>query len=140
MLVFFSKQKTAYEMRISDWSSDVCSSDLDMAPVGVQLEAVLVHLSRHVGRDARIGVVPPRATDVGGPLEEHEVLDPRLPQLDGHTDPTEAGTDDHHLVHRLLVASLALRSAHVDSTPRSRSRSRSRCVAVARRTDRKSVV
>src|SRR3546814_7562244 len=27
---FFFKQKTAYEMRISDWSSDVCSSDLDM--------------------------------------------------------------------------------------------------------------
>src|SRR3546814_3130128 len=29
--VFFFKQKTAYEMRISDWSSDVCSSDLDAA-------------------------------------------------------------------------------------------------------------
>src|SRR3546814_2431814 len=28
--VFFFKQKTAYEMRISDWSSDVCSSDLEM--------------------------------------------------------------------------------------------------------------
>src|SRR3546814_17827543 len=28
MLVFFVKQKTAYDMRISDWSSDVCSSDL----------------------------------------------------------------------------------------------------------------
>src|SRR3546814_6109668 len=28
ILVFFFKQKTAYEMRISDWSSDVCSSDL----------------------------------------------------------------------------------------------------------------
>src|SRR3546814_7349182 len=28
MLVFFFKQKTAYDMRISDWSSDVCSSDL----------------------------------------------------------------------------------------------------------------
>src|SRR3546814_5930127 len=28
---FFFKQKTAYEMRISDWSSDVCSSDLDHA-------------------------------------------------------------------------------------------------------------
>src|SRR3546814_6378770 len=27
-VVFFFKQKTAYEMRISDWSSDVCSSDL----------------------------------------------------------------------------------------------------------------
>src|SRR3546814_9891526 len=27
-MLFFFKQKTAYEMRISDWSSDVCSSDL----------------------------------------------------------------------------------------------------------------
>src|SRR3546814_10450174 len=30
LFFFFFKQKTAYEMRISDWSSDVCSSDLDM--------------------------------------------------------------------------------------------------------------
>src|SRR3546814_10757843 len=29
VFVFFFKQKTAYELRISDWSSDVCSSDLD---------------------------------------------------------------------------------------------------------------
>src|SRR3546814_6263844 len=29
--IFFFKQKTAYEMRISDWSSDVCSSDLLLA-------------------------------------------------------------------------------------------------------------
>src|SRR3546814_12776102 len=29
-VVFFFKQKTAYEMRISDWSSDVCSSDLQI--------------------------------------------------------------------------------------------------------------
>src|SRR3546814_19059430 len=28
IVIFFFKQKTAYEMRISDWSSDVCSSDL----------------------------------------------------------------------------------------------------------------
>src|SRR3546814_17924369 len=33
MLMFFFKQKTAYEMRISDWSSDVCSSDLATAQV-----------------------------------------------------------------------------------------------------------
>src|SRR3546814_4060730 len=31
LLFFFFKQKTAYEMRISDWSSDVCSSDLRRA-------------------------------------------------------------------------------------------------------------
>src|SRR3546814_1132149 len=30
LLFFFFKQKTAYEMRISDWSSDVCSSDLHL--------------------------------------------------------------------------------------------------------------
>src|SRR3546814_6199846 len=30
-MFFFFKQKTAYEMRISEWSSDVCSSDLELA-------------------------------------------------------------------------------------------------------------
>src|SRR3546814_3495862 len=39
MVVFF-KQKTAYEMRISDWSSDVCSSDLVTAWVVPGSEAV----------------------------------------------------------------------------------------------------
>src|SRR3546814_2150690 len=42
---FFFKQKTAYEMRISDWSSDVCSSDLERGLPGrdllVELERVL---------------------------------------------------------------------------------------------------
>src|SRR3546814_6114110 len=33
---FFFKQKTAYEMRISDWSSDVCSSDLDSGQLSLQ--------------------------------------------------------------------------------------------------------
>src|SRR3546814_5748051 len=39
VLFFFFKQKTAYEMRISDWSSDVCSSDLDL----LRPDRVLVH-------------------------------------------------------------------------------------------------
>src|SRR3546814_3963153 len=34
LVFFFFKQKTAYEMRISDWSSDVCSSDLGMSHAG----------------------------------------------------------------------------------------------------------
>src|SRR3546814_6025033 len=33
-IFFFFKQKTAYEMRISDWSSDVCSSDLGITWIG----------------------------------------------------------------------------------------------------------
>src|SRR3546814_8231905 len=35
LCVFFFKQKTAYEMRISDWSSDVCSSDLSQVLFGM---------------------------------------------------------------------------------------------------------
>src|SRR3546814_8187299 len=37
---FFFKQKTAYEMRISDWSSDVCSSDLRILEVVFDLRAI----------------------------------------------------------------------------------------------------
>src|SRR3546814_16402865 len=39
---FFFKQKTAYEMRISDWSSDVCSSDLDAAPPMTANNAIFI--------------------------------------------------------------------------------------------------
>src|SRR3546814_12348265 len=38
-VIFFFKQKTAYEMRISDWSSDVCSSDLGKARLGRKISA-----------------------------------------------------------------------------------------------------
>src|SRR3546814_9776208 len=48
---FFFKQKTAYEMRISDWSSDVCSSDLaainDLKAEFADTEA-MEHRARHV--------------------------------------------------------------------------------------------
>src|SRR3546814_4077778 len=37
--LFCFKQKTAYEMRISDWSSDVCSSDLHAGEVGALVNA-----------------------------------------------------------------------------------------------------
>src|SRR3546814_4639344 len=38
-LFFFFKQKTAYELRISDWSSDVCSSDLSIYGAGLSFGA-----------------------------------------------------------------------------------------------------
>src|SRR3546814_1336293 len=53
---FFFKQKTAYELRISDWSSDVCSSDLPLARVTAeQRRAVDDAAHRLLGnaRDAR---------------------------------------------------------------------------------------
>src|SRR3546814_10695098 len=52
---FFFKQKTAYEMRISDWSSDVCSSDLldDAVPVHAagdhEVERAVAPSAGHLG-------------------------------------------------------------------------------------------
>src|SRR3546814_5302129 len=56
--MFFFKQKTAYEMRISDWSSDVCSSDLSpsVSPPGCHLPMA----SPQGGIQAATG--PPRST------------------------------------------------------------------------------
>src|SRR3546814_15417209 len=52
MIVFFFKQKTAYEMRISDWSSDVCSSDLGAFPV--LASAGIVVASLYAGRTPQL--------------------------------------------------------------------------------------
>src|SRR3546814_5613747 len=56
LFVFFFKQKTAYEVRISDWSSDVCSSDL-MIPSGMieRIEIVTGGAAAIYGADAVTG-------------------------------------------------------------------------------------
>src|SRR3546814_1419307 len=67
---FFVKQKAAYEMRISDWSSDVCSSELmalselyAIAPLGT-VGAFLVG----VENGAMWGLIPAVAVDLGLPV------------------------------------------------------------------------
>src|SRR3546814_1959853 len=55
LMFFFFKQKTAYEMRISDWSSDVCSSDLDRADrARQQVDHFLPRLTRRRIRPGRV--------------------------------------------------------------------------------------
>src|SRR3546814_5536880 len=55
MICFFLKQKTAYEMRISDWSSDVCSSDL------VRLSANFKSTQQNTGGEkAKFGLTAPQ--------------------------------------------------------------------------------
>src|SRR3546814_15043385 len=56
--VFFFKQKTAYEMRISDWSSDVCSSDLALVMAGLVFvgERKIEKAGQQVAADAAIEV------------------------------------------------------------------------------------
>src|SRR3546814_13585939 len=61
--IFFFKQKTAYEMRISDWSSDVCSSDLLVDDLVLTAEDVrvvlreLAHAHQPVERAVRLVAV-----------------------------------------------------------------------------------
>src|SRR3546814_2392425 len=70
MCFFFFKQKTAYEMRISDWSSDVCSSDLPLVPFDdIMLGDAVGEMRLKLGfgqrcgeKDTRIGL---GATDLG---------------------------------------------------------------------------
>src|SRR3546814_4260627 len=90
--MFFFKQKTAYEMRISDWSSDVCSSDLDLEEGGPENDFSRIGRSRAVildftdqvladavGRAKAVGepigsqdrIVCPRTIGLGEPAEIH---------------------------------------------------------------------
>src|SRR3546814_15619443 len=59
-IVFFFKQKTAYEMRISDWSSDVCSSDLQWPLFGQ-----LAKLQRSVFVDRKARTSHLQASELG---------------------------------------------------------------------------
>src|SRR3546814_11315054 len=64
MLLFFFKQKTAYEMRISDWSSDVCSSDLRI-PGDAAVNAARLGTA---AERRNIGARPDRGVDAGAVL------------------------------------------------------------------------
>src|SRR3546814_4257226 len=74
MFFFFFKQKTAYEMRISNWSSDVCSSDLQRRQLGGRRR--LQHRLGHAAEDrGRIDLLERlAAAGVGADLadEQHE--------------------------------------------------------------------
>src|SRR3546814_18775754 len=88
---FFFKQKTAYEMRISDWSSDVCSSDLVVASAP---SALSVTVYRAPDRDA--GSID--LDDLGGFALISETRTVHLPagvtrlRLEGVADGIDAAT------------------------------------------------
>src|SRR3546814_18108185 len=63
MIIFFFKQKTAYEMRISDWSSDVCSSDLPWGSPSAGEPRVVIGLEGDPAVPERFGPLPAGAVD-----------------------------------------------------------------------------
>src|SRR3546814_2464560 len=97
--IFFFKQKTAYEMRISDWSSDVCSSDL-FPPWGVQLED-FVPKRNNKTKGYMAGVPVPRSETVEFNPGSRDHIADRLtakyswqPAEDGYTDSGKPKIDD----------------------------------------------
>src|SRR3546814_17902297 len=82
-MFFFFKQKTAYEMRISDWSSDVCSSDLTPPASGT--------------RSVRVDRTQPEEPSLA-PYAHHPSSADRILALDSHLDePVEGGAVDQRL-------------------------------------------
>src|SRR3546814_7441132 len=87
---FFFKQKTAYEMRISDWSSDVCSSDL---PIFVR-RATVAHEVAHLAHMDHSPAFHARHADIygGDPvparqwLREHGAMLHRIGASKGDVD------------------------------------------------------
>src|SRR3546814_11404823 len=70
MVFFFFKQKTAYELRISDWSSDVCSSDLPR-PRATPDIACLERLGGQIG-DLAAPIILPLDLDRERPVIERD--------------------------------------------------------------------
>src|SRR3546814_1512375 len=76
--LFFFKQKTAYEMRISDWSSDVCSSDLRQVLDPLQAQVGMQHVDAGVAQRQRAGVGADRHREPGERIEPVEARAPRV--------------------------------------------------------------
>src|SRR3546814_10040906 len=85
--MFFFKQKTAYEMRISDWSSDVCSSDLFalFGQKGLETGGLPQPVGRRVGDDER--AVARRQHDARDIALDPEAQREPVAERKGHLDP-----------------------------------------------------
>src|SRR3546814_3767067 len=77
---------TSYEMRISYWSSDVCSSDLESVSSNLKFGAGIWHFATYVDRYATDGYGPPRSLiemiDLAGQVENLSVVDINYPFVD----------------------------------------------------------
>src|SRR3546814_8202457 len=126
IMFFFCKQKTAYEMRISDWSSDVCSSDLSASatsgsgygatsfstPTAIRstptscAAAFLAATARRAGR-SRAGY--PRGTEES---DMTDTSDPRVcptPDLDNGRERSEEHTSELQSLMRISYAVFCLK-------------------------------
>src|SRR3546814_3948131 len=101
-ICFFVKQKTAYEMRISDWSSDVCSSDLDGAELHGDVQIAVMEVL-HFRPDDVLQIAAGRAvTDVPERIEAVAEPGPRLDHAQAELPQHRAAGQRAPLAERLL--------------------------------------
>src|SRR3546814_92441 len=111
--ILFFKQKTAYEMRISDWSSDVCSSDLFEAIAVERADAAEIPIIRvardadmpHLGMRDAVNQLPSdhrAAADPGpdGQVERRAAPPPRAPAIFGKRGAADVGIDRDRTAER----------------------------------------
>src|SRR3546814_4797710 len=89
---FFFKQKTAYEMRISDWSSDVCSSDL-------LVRELTTKVALTCGQDRDADHAGPAKLRPGGRL----ALDGKCDERRVKRDPNAERRGDDHMVRTISL-------------------------------------
>src|SRR3546814_1654492 len=112
---FFFKQKTAYEMRISDWSSDVCSSDLATAgrtaagrqappyPLGrAAAPRAAARRLRETGASYRPAAVD--IVDLAGRIGRPREIDDEIGDLLRRADPPDRLARDEPRTRRLVIA------------------------------------
>src|SRR3546814_6574210 len=111
---FFFKQKTAYEMRISDWSSDVCSSDLALNRLAFQ----------RMDKDSNIVLIGPMGAGksaLGRRIASHFGLhfvdtDALIEQRTGTSIRSEEHTSELQSLMRISYAVFCLKKKHKKNT------------------------
>src|SRR3546814_794539 len=114
VFVFFFKQKTAYEMRISDWSSDVCSSDLDVGKAVfvvqhfVEVGIRIAVFGRNEAETLRQGKAQLESSKIDVAAVGHKILRQPVVEIDrAHLSGDVRGLVEDRIGQRRHVAAMA---------------------------------
>src|SRR3546814_1688181 len=108
---FFFKQKTAYEMRISDWSSDVCSSDLNVIEDIRELRPPVNGQDLVLSVDADVQYIV--LSELKKAVEQHKAKAAAAVVLDAKTDRKSTRLHSSHYCAPRMPSSAWTKKAHV---------------------------
>src|SRR3546814_8366692 len=111
--VFFFKQKTAYEMRISDWSSDVCSSDLPKTESDRRERQISLRDDRACPRPGRNAPHP--ASHIPPKRAESGYIQPKANDARWLSDRSEEHTSELQSLMRISYAVFCLKKKNTQT-------------------------